>query len=256
MLVGCLAGGCASPALVTHPGEPTHLQGPPRRPPALAQLAAARRPEPPLASPEAKAGLPQRDEERQQRKAGRPPRPASAGGRREPRRPPPPVVRSPARVRMPAVGIDAPLLPLGLNSDGSLEAPESFAKAGWYEHGYLPGEPGPAVIAGHVDSHTGPAVFYRLPELRPGDHVTVAGTLGTRVRCTIDRIEQYPKDDFPARRVYGRTTRPSLRLITCSGAFDFHAGSYLDNTIVFASAAARARPRTLASSNSGSARSR
>jgi Sortase domain len=140
----------------------------------------------------------------------------------------------PVQVSIPSIGVRAPLVPLGLNPDRTLEVPKNFDDAGWWTGGPRPGERGPAVIAGHVDSYTGPAVFYRLRELRPGDAVVVLRRDGTRARFTVQRSEQYPKDRFPTARVYGQTPGPALRLITCGGEFDDSTGHYLDNTVVYA----------------------
>jgi hypothetical protein len=143
----------------------------------------------------------------------------------------------PVRIEIPAIGARAPIVWLGLNRDRSLAVPTNFSDAGWWSGGPRPGEPGPAVIAGHVDSHTGPAVFYRIRELRPGNSIIVDRRDGSRVRFTVLGSEQYSKAHFPTARVYGRTAGRALRLITCSGTFDRSTGHYLDNTVVYASAA-------------------
>jgi len=143
----------------------------------------------------------------------------------------------PVRLEIPAIGVRAPIIRLGLNRDRSLEVPKNFGDTGWWTGGPRPGEPGPAVIAGHVDSHTGPAVFYRIRDLRRGDSISVVRRDGSRARFTIQGSEEYPKADFPTARVYGRTPGPTLRLITCSGTFDHASGHYLDNTVVYARAA-------------------
>ena len=140
----------------------------------------------------------------------------------------------PARIRIPAIGVDARVIRLGLDREGALEVPSSWGDAGWYVHSPRPGEPGPAVIAGHVDSTSGPAVFYRLGALRPGATIQIARKDGSTVRFRVRRVERWPKAHFPTRRVYGATRRPTLRLITCGGGFDRGTGHYLDNTIVFA----------------------
>jgi sortase (surface protein transpeptidase) len=154
----------------------------------------------------------------------------------------PPAVRAtspsaapPRRVAIPAIGVSAPVIPLGLNRDGTLATPTDFSQTGWYTAGPEPGERGAAVIVGHVDSKTGPAVFYRLAQLRRRDVIHVARTDGTTVSFRVDKVEQWPKAQFPTRRVYGRTRRVALRLVTCSGDFNRATGHYLDNTIVFAS---------------------
>jgi sortase (surface protein transpeptidase) len=140
----------------------------------------------------------------------------------------------PVRVRIAAIGVDTPLIPLGLDANRALEVPERFDVAGWWSGGYRPGEPGPAVIAGHVDSKTGPAVFYRLGKLERGDAVTVERRDGSAVRFTVRAVRHYAKRAFPTRQVYGPTPRPTLRLITCSGDFDRSTGHYIDNTVVYA----------------------
>jgi hypothetical protein len=138
----------------------------------------------------------------------------------------------PDRLRIPAIGVDSPLEPLHLDGHGALTAP-SFPHAGWYADGPAPGDVGPAVIAGHVDSTTGPAVFYRLGELHPGDPVQVRR--GDRwLTFRVVDVRGYPKNAFPAADVYGPTPDPQLRLITWSGTFDTTRHSYLDNTVVYA----------------------
>lgn len=107
--------------------------------------------------------------------------------------------------------------------------------AGWYEPGPEPGERGPAVIAGHVDSTDGPAIFYRLRELRRGNLIYIRRADGSLVRFRVEGLERWPKSEFPTRRVFGTKSRISvLRLVTCSGNFDRSTGHYVDNTIVYA----------------------
>ncbi|GIF68132.1 class F sortase [Asanoa ishikariensis] len=139
----------------------------------------------------------------------------------------------PSEVRIPRVDIRSALVGLDLDSKGELEAPVDFAKAGWYEQGTRPGEPGPAVIAGHVDSYRGPAVFFRLRELRPGDTIEVRRG-GQWLPFRVVATGHYPKDKFPTSRVYGATPGAELRLITCGGEFDRDKRSYRDNVVVYA----------------------
>jgi sortase (surface protein transpeptidase) len=141
---------------------------------------------------------------------------------------------APARVAIPAIGVDAAIVRLGVNPDGTLEVPASFGVAGWYKLGVRPGEPGPAVIVGHVDSTSGPAVFYRLGRLAPGVHVRVSWRRGSSVRFSVYAVREYAKSVFPTALVYGPTQRPELRLVTCGGPFDEQTGHYLDNVVVFA----------------------
>jgi LPXTG-site transpeptidase (sortase) family protein len=141
----------------------------------------------------------------------------------------------PVRLEVPAIGVDAPVIELGLNPDNTLEVPEDFATTGWWSGGPRPGQLGPAVIAGHVDSKSGPAVFYRLRELTKGDAIRVHERNGGTTTFRVQRIERHPKDDFPTDAVYrSDLDRHALRLITCGGTFDRSTGHYRDNVIVYA----------------------
>jgi sortase (surface protein transpeptidase) len=144
----------------------------------------------------------------------------------------------PARVVIPNIDLAATVVPLGLRPDGSLEVPTDFSLTGWYKDGPEPGEPGPAVIVGHVDGHQTPAVFFRLRDVAPGNQILVETKDGRSVRFVVERVEEHPKEAFPTAAVYGPTTEPALRLITCSGTFDPAARSYRDNLVVFARLAA------------------
>jgi sortase (surface protein transpeptidase) len=140
----------------------------------------------------------------------------------------------PVRVEIPAIGVSSPLVRLGLNRDGTMQVPGDFQVAGWFTGGPQPGQLGPAVIAGHVDSRTGPAVFHRLRDLRPGDQVRVVRADRLVVRFEVESLASYPKRSLPDEEVFGATTTPVLRLITCAGAFDRARGSYRDNLVVSA----------------------
>jgi sortase (surface protein transpeptidase) len=147
----------------------------------------------------------------------------------------------PVRLRIPAIGVDTGLQRLGRDHDGSVEVPSGrhkWEEAGWYAGGTRPGDPGSAVILGHVDSTAGPAVFYRLHDLRPGDRFEVVRADGSRARFAVERVEQYPKTRFPTDDVYYPALTPRLRLVTCGGSFDPVAHSYRSNVIVFARLAA------------------
>ena len=146
-----------------------------------------------------------------------------------------PAPAAPVRIRIDAIGATAPIDPLGLNPDGTLQAPADYGRAGYYTGRPNPGAVGPAIIVAHVDSKTGPAVFYRLRDLTPGDEVTVTRADGSEVVFLVDRLERHPKDAFPTDAVYGPTPDATLRLITCAGSFDRSSGHYRDNLIVFAS---------------------
>lgn len=142
----------------------------------------------------------------------------------------------PRHLQVPALGIDAPVGDLGLTDGGRLEVPTTADDVGWWSGGSEPGSPGPTVLAGHVDWQGRAGVFQRLGDLVAGDLVTVRDADGNEHNFRVDRIEQHPKDAFPTDAVYGPTDDPTLRLITCGGAFDATTGHYLDNVIVFATA--------------------
>ena len=140
----------------------------------------------------------------------------------------------PVRVGLPSVRVSSRLERLGLDSDGAIETPHDWQRAGWYRGGPRPGDIGAAVILGHVDSTTGPAVFHRLRKLRPGDEIRVTRADGSVAIFAVDRLEQHRKTRFPTDEVYYPTPEPTLRLVTCGGDFDTQARSYRDNLVVFA----------------------
>lgn len=142
----------------------------------------------------------------------------------------------PTELRIPKIGAKSSLIPLGLNPDETVEVPpiEQPMQAGWYKLARTPGETGPAVLLGHVDGRQQPGIFFRLKELTEGDEVEVSRKDGTTARFRVRRTEQIAKSSFPTEAVYGDTTEPELRLITCGGGFDQAAHSYRDNIIVYA----------------------
>jgi Sortase domain len=143
----------------------------------------------------------------------------------------------PVRLEIARIEVSTTLQRLGKNTHGGVDVPSGprkWEEAGWYAGGTRPGDPGSAVILGHVDSTSGPAVFYRLRELRRGDRVEVVRADASRVGFVVQRVERYPKRRFPTADVYYPTLTPMLRLVTCGGAFDRSWGHYLDNVIVFA----------------------
>jgi hypothetical protein len=139
----------------------------------------------------------------------------------------------PTRVRIPDINVDSILESLTLNANQVLNAPVRYNEAGWYAAGVVPGDPGPAIIAGHVDSVAGPAVFFRLRTLVPGAAISVERG-GQWVTFLVTEVKEYPKDDFPTDLVYRPTPDPELRVITCGGDFDRVHGRYYDNVVVFA----------------------
>jgi sortase family protein len=145
-------------------------------------------------------------------------------------------VGRPVRIAVPSAGISARVVPVGLTRDRALQVPSDAHVTGWWKGGPRPGQPGPAVIVGHVDTVSGPAVFYPLRVVRRGDLVVVRRADGGATRFTVQRVVRYRKARFPTAAVYGLTRSPTLRLITCSGSFDRSTGHYLDNTVVYATA--------------------
>lgn len=143
-------------------------------------------------------------------------------------------VAVPVRLRIPALRVDGRIAPLGLSPDGTIEVPESVTVAGWYRLGARPGQPGPAVILGHVDSKTGPGIFARLGGVKAGTPVLVDRSDGSTVTFRITSVSQVAKVRFPTDLVYAPTLEPTLRLVTCGGSFDRSRGSYRDNVIAFA----------------------
>ena len=143
----------------------------------------------------------------------------------------------PTALIIPAIGVQARLIRLGVMPDGALQVPSSTAVAGWYQGSPRPGDAGASVIAGHVDSYRGPGVFFRLRLLHPPERVYVRRADGTLATFRVVAVQTYGKRRFPTAAVYGPAPGPQLRLITCGGAFDPSLGSYLSNVIVFAVAA-------------------
>jgi sortase (surface protein transpeptidase) len=159
--------------------------------------------------------------------------PATLSGSQESSVPSAPVA-APVALTIPAIAVSTALVRLGLTPSGALQVPDRFDVAGWYDRGPPPGATGPAVIAGHIDSVHGPAVFYRLSLLRPGDRVYVRRADGSVAVFGVTRVGLYPKDRFPTAEVYGSVPGPQLRLITCGGTFDWARHSYLSNVVVYA----------------------
>ncbi len=163
---------------------------------------------------------------------------------------PPPVraaaaparVALPAHISIPSIGVSAPVTRVGLTAAGALQVPPLADRnlAAWYDGGPAPGQPGPAVIVGHVDNWLGPSVFYRLHDLRAGARIEISRRGASQLTFTVTRLWQVSKQSFPTRSVYGPAAGADLRLITCGGAFDTATGHYLANLIVFARLTGRA----------------
>lgn len=146
----------------------------------------------------------------------------------------------PVSLDVPAIGVHSDLLMLGLNPDNSVEVPPlgPLSQAGWYEQSPTPGQAGPAIVLGHIDSaRYGPGVFFKLGALVPGDPIEVTRADHTVAVFTVDRVESYPKTGFPSLQIYGNTPNAQLRLITCGGVFDRAERSYENNIVAFATLA-------------------
>lgn len=140
-----------------------------------------------------------------------------------------------ARVRIPALKVDAPIVNVGLDDAGWIAAPtpQDPNLAGWYQNGISPGQRGTAVIVGHVDNQAGPAVFYGLGSVRTGHHVEVPRFDGRIAVFEVYGVEVFDKNDFPGVRVYADTGQPELRVITCGGGYS-RTNGYDGNVVVFA----------------------
>jgi len=141
----------------------------------------------------------------------------------------------PARLSVPAMGLDEALIPLGIAADGTMEVPVDYDDVGWFSGGGRPGGTGRTVIAAHVDSRSGPAVFFRLGELGVDDEIELTGVDGSLHRYRVTATEAHPKAAFPTAAVFGGTLEDEVVLVTCAGDYDTSIGRYEDNLVVFAS---------------------
>ncbi|MDT8915436.1 class F sortase [Amycolatopsis sp. PS_44_ISF1] len=143
----------------------------------------------------------------------------------------------PVSIDVPSIDAHSSLVSLGLNPDKTVQVPpvDQPLQAGWYSYGPTPGQVGPAVVLGHIDGNHQKGIFWRLHEVKKGDRITVGRQDGTKAGFTVSKVDQIAKQSFPTEAVYGNTTMPEIRLITCGGAFDASAHSYLDNIIVYGS---------------------
>jgi Sortase domain len=150
----------------------------------------------------------------------------------------------PVSVSIPEIGVQSKLLHLGLNQDGTIQVPNlvtSANEAAWYKYSVTPGQIGTAVIEGHVDSYRGPAVFFRLGALRPGNHIDVTLSDGITAVFRVTGVREYDKDKYPANIIYAPANYAALRLITCGGDFNPVTGHYLSSVVVFASLVSSSR---------------
>jgi LPXTG-site transpeptidase (sortase) family protein len=142
----------------------------------------------------------------------------------------------PNRIAISKIGLLAPLMALGVDAKKEIQTPPLSKpnQAGWYKNGPIPGQQGPSVVLGHVNTRSGAAVFSRLKEIKRGDKIKVSRSDGNIVEFTVDGVEQVSKTAFPAKRVYGNTGEATLRLITCGGVYNSKTHHYTDNIIVYA----------------------
>ncbi|MFI5614026.1 class F sortase [Amycolatopsis sp. NPDC051903] len=142
----------------------------------------------------------------------------------------------PTEVSIPKIGAKSSLISVAVNLQGKISVPsvKTPMQAAWYRLSPVPGEVGPAVVLGHVDGDKKPGIFYRLKDLAPGDEVDIDRSDGKKLKFTVARVTQVPKDQFPEDAVYGNSSKPELRLITCGGVFDHAEHSYVDNIVVYA----------------------
>jgi LPXTG-site transpeptidase (sortase) family protein len=147
-----------------------------------------------------------------------------------------PLARSvPSRLRIPKLGVNSPIMKLGLNADHTIQVPplSQPKMTGWWDGGPTPGEKGASVILGHNVGNGHPSVFEKLGTLKPGDQVQVTRGNGTVATFEITKLEQIAKSRFPTEKVYGKLSYPGIRLITCGGRFDSSWGHHVDNIIAY-----------------------
>jgi hypothetical protein len=172
-----------------------------------------------------------------------PPQPPAASTAPLPAAPPSPGGRvsvlstsRPTLLDIPRIGVHAGVGSVRLTATGAMDVPVAphYDQPAWYRYSPTPGARGPAVIVGHVDSKSGPSVFFRLGALRIGDRISVQRVDGEWAQFVVRDVQRFSKDRFPTALVYGNTSDAELRLITCGGSFDRASGHYRDNVVVFA----------------------
>jgi LPXTG-site transpeptidase (sortase) family protein len=139
----------------------------------------------------------------------------------------------PTRLQIPAINVDAPTKPAGLTEDGDMDVPDDIVSTGWFEDGFMPGEPGNSVIAGHVDGKNGPAVFYDIGKLKNGDEILITGEDGAELVFVVNKVEIYPFEESPLREIFGFSNGSRLNLITCTGDYNKKGSYYEDRLVVY-----------------------
>lgn len=144
-------------------------------------------------------------------------------------------VETPLSIRIPAIAVETTVEWVGLDAEGNMDVPSGYDTTAWFQHGARPGMIGNAVIAGHLDSRAGPAVFFELDKLQPGDEIEVTTSDGERLTFRVDRIASFDAESAPRYEIFGPSTQPRLNLITCNGVFDPAAGAYNERLVVYSS---------------------
>ncbi len=142
-------------------------------------------------------------------------------------------VAAPLQLKVPAIGVDTAIEWVGLDDEGNMDVPSEYRTVAWYEHGPNPGMKGNAVVAGHLDSQTGPAVFYRLGDLQPGDEIIVVTHDGEEQRFAVTGVESFDANSAPLYNIFGASGSANLNLITCEGSFDPDARQYDKRLVVY-----------------------
>ncbi|TFD95878.1 class F sortase [Jeotgalibacillus sp. R-1-5s-1] len=140
---------------------------------------------------------------------------------------------TPVSLTIPSLEIEAPVIQVGMLENGEMEVPEDVNEVGWFEPGVMPGARGNSVLAGHVDSYRGPAVFFKLKDLKQGDEIIVTGENGETLTFAVTDIQTYPSDGAPIERIFGPSGERNLNLITCTGPFNRDSGQYPDRLVVY-----------------------
>ena len=143
---------------------------------------------------------------------------------------------TPMTIVIPAIGVNAPVMRLDLNADGTVQVPplDNHNLVGWYDRSVMPAAKGTSVILGHVDDYSGPSVFFNIKNLHKGDTIDVVRADGSTAVFAVDGVQKAAKTNFPTSDVYGNVPYPALRLVTCGGPFDAKTGEYLDSIVVYA----------------------
>lgn len=139
----------------------------------------------------------------------------------------------PNRIEIPALDIDTSIENVGLLPNGQMDEPSTMEDVAWYEGGYMPGEQGSSVLAGHVDSRTGPAIFFDLHKLEQGDEIILTDEDGEEKVFVVQKSESYDRNNAPLQQIFGYSYRSQLNLITCTGEFNSEAGTHDERLVVY-----------------------